>query len=117
MITVKSPNVVLLRCDPADFTLLSACATSPPEQVDNVCDIFSEKSGWYQDAKESRVALECADLRVDGVHAWQESRFVATAKPPRKKFWGCDPGAAAVRRLRLFAGQGQHLGVVSAEHG
>ena len=34
---------------------LTACVTSPPEQVDNVCDIFREKSGWYEDAKESRA--------------------------------------------------------------
>ena len=25
--------------------IISGCATSPPEQVDNVCDIFREKSG------------------------------------------------------------------------
>ncbi len=24
------------------FSVLSACTTSPPEQVDNVCDIFRE---------------------------------------------------------------------------
>ena len=35
--------------------VLVACTTSPPEQVDNVCDIFREKSGWYEDAKESRA--------------------------------------------------------------
>ena len=33
---------------------LAGCATSPPEQVDDVCDIFREKSGWYSD-EESRA--------------------------------------------------------------
>ena len=35
--------------------IISGCATSPPEQVDNVCDIFREKSGWYGDAKDARA--------------------------------------------------------------
>ena len=46
--TLRCLGLILL------FSLLSACVTSPPEQVDNVCDIFREKSGWYKDAKESR---------------------------------------------------------------
>ena len=35
--------------------MIGGCATSPPERVDNVCNIFREKSGWYGDAKESRA--------------------------------------------------------------
>ena len=73
------------------FALLSACATSPPEQVDNVCDIFSEKSGWYEDAKESRARWG-VPISVSMAFMHQESRFVATAKPPRKKLWGVIPG-------------------------
>ena len=73
------------------FALLSACATSPPEQVDNVCDIFREKSGWYEDAKESRARWG-VPISVSMAFMHQESRFVATAKPPRKKLWGVIPG-------------------------
>ena len=71
--------------------LLPACATSPPEQVDNVCDIFREKSGWYEDAKESRARWG-VPVSVSMAFMYQESRFVATAKPPRKKLWGVIPG-------------------------
>ena len=71
--------------------LLSACVTSPPEQVDNVCDIFREKSGWYKDAKESRSRWG-VPISVSVAFMYQESRFVATAKPPRKKLWGFIPG-------------------------
>ena len=71
--------------------LLPACATSPPEQVDNVCDIFREKSGWYEDAKESRARWG-VPVSVSMAFMHQESRFVATAKPPRKKLWGVIPG-------------------------
>ena len=71
--------------------LVSACATSPPEQTDNVCDIFREKSGWYADAKESRARWG-VPISVLMAFMHQESRFVATAKPPRKKLWGLIPG-------------------------
>ena len=71
--------------------LLSACTTSPPEQVDNVCDIFLEKSGWYEDAKESRARWN-VPVSVSMAFMYQESRFVATAKPPRKKLFGVIPG-------------------------
>ncbi|MDW2143945.1 hypothetical protein R7034_25400, partial [Vibrio sp. 1833] len=32
--------------------LLAGCATAPPKQQDNLCEIFREKSGWYDDAKD-----------------------------------------------------------------
>jgi len=75
----------------ATVMLVSACATSPPEQTDNVCDIFREKSGWYADAKESRARWG-VPISVSMAFMHQESRFVATAKPPRKKPWGFIPG-------------------------
>jgi len=71
--------------------MTAGCATSPPEQVDNVCDIFREKSGWYGDAKESRARWG-VPISVSMAFMHQESRFVATAKPPRKKIFGVIPG-------------------------
>ena len=71
--------------------MIAGCATSPPEQVDNVCDIFREKSGWYGDAKESRARWG-VPISVSMAFMHQESRFVATAKPPRKKIFGVIPG-------------------------
>ena len=75
----------------ATIMLVSACATSPPEQTDNVCDIFREKSGWYAHARESRARWG-VPISVSMAFMHQESRFVATAKPPRKKLWGFIPG-------------------------
>ena len=71
--------------------IISGCATSPPEQVDNVCDIFREKSGWYGDAKDARARWG-VPISVSMAFMYQESRFVATAKPPRKKIFGVTPG-------------------------
>ena len=70
---------------------LAGCATAPPEQVDNVCDIFREKNGWYEDAKQSRARWG-VPVSISMAFMHQESRFVATAKPPRKKLWGVIPG-------------------------
>ena len=33
---------------------LGACATSPPSDPSNICSIFDEKRGWYDDAADSR---------------------------------------------------------------
>ena len=70
---------------------LAGCATAPPEQVNNVCDIFREKTGWYEDAKQSRARWG-VPVSISMAFMHQESRFVATAKPPRKKLWGVIPG-------------------------
>ena len=71
--------------------MIVGCATSPPEQVGNVCDIFREKSGWHSDAKESRARWG-VPISVSMAFMYQESRFIATAKPPRKKIFGVIPG-------------------------
>ena len=86
-------SVNRLRHTIVAFALLMTvgCATSPPEQVDNVCDIFREKSGWYSDVKESRARWG-VPISVSMAFMHQESRFIATAKPPRKKIFRVIPG-------------------------
>ena len=71
--------------------MLAACATRPPDDVDNICAIFDDKRGWYRDAEkaEKRWGTPIPVLMAI-VH--QESRFVAKAKPPRKKILGFIPG-------------------------
>lgn len=32
---------------------LAACSTTPPKNINDSCEIFREKGGWYDDAKES----------------------------------------------------------------
>ncbi|MFT6102331.1 MAG: hypothetical protein ACJA2B_000773 [Candidatus Endobugula sp.] len=71
--------------------ILSACATSPPRQVNNICSIFDEKTGWYDAAKKSEKRWGSSiPLMMAFMH--QESRFKATAKPPRDKIFGFIPG-------------------------
>jgi len=75
----------------AALFILSGCATSPPRQVDNICSIFSEKPDWYSAAKKSekRWGTSIASMMA---FMHQESRFRATAKPPRDKIFGFIPG-------------------------
>lgn len=68
-----------------------ACTTTPPQNPDNVCEVFREKKGWYKDAAKAR------DKWGSPIHTMmaiihQESRFVADAKPPRRKILGFIPG-------------------------
>ncbi|MEO1078171.1 MAG: transglycosylase SLT domain-containing protein [Pseudomonadota bacterium] len=71
--------------------LLGACATSPPGNVDNICAIFDDKKGWYKDARKAEKRWGTSvPVLMAFVH--QESRFVAKAKPPRKKILGFIPG-------------------------
>ena len=71
--------------------LLVGCATSPPRQVNNICSIFAEKPGWYASAKKSQKRWGSSiPLMMAFMH--QESRFKATAKPPRDKIFGFIPG-------------------------
>lgn len=70
--------------------LVVSCATAPPRNVGDVCEIFRDKQGWYQDAQKSRkkwgvpISVQMAIIR-------QESNFHAKAKPKRKKLLGMIP--------------------------
>ncbi|CAH0990377.1 hypothetical protein SIN8267_00469 [Sinobacterium norvegicum] len=72
--------------------LLSGCATTPPSNTDNVCDIFEEKSGWYKDAsKASKKWGGSIPTIMAFMH--QESRFVHDARPQRGTFLWIFPGS------------------------
>ena len=69
---------------------VASCATTPPSNLDNVCEIFREKKGWYKDAKNSydKWGIPIPVLMAT-MH--QESRFVHDAQPPREKLFGFIP--------------------------
>ncbi len=68
-----------------------ACTTSPPSDVNNICAIFSEKDGWYEDAADARDEWG-SPIPVMMAIMHQESKFNATVKPPREKIFGFIPG-------------------------
>lgn len=75
---IKLP--LLLLCP----LLLLSCASAPPRDVNNICNIFKQYPKWYTDAKdvERRWKVPVA-VQMAIIH--QESKFDARARPPRKK--------------------------------
>ncbi len=80
-------RLLLLLC----ATLLVGCTTSQPRNVNDICEIFEEKDGWYDDAADARDEWG-SPIPVMMAIMHQESRFKAKAKPPRKKIFGFIPG-------------------------
>jgi len=70
--------------------VLTGCTTAPPQNVENICAIFDEKSSWYKAARKSEsrwgtpVHVQMSIIR-------QESSFKFDAKPPRDKLLGFIP--------------------------
>ena len=54
----------------------------PPENVDNICEIFRENSEWYDDALDSYNRWKIP-IPVMMAILHQESRYVGDARPPR----------------------------------
>lgn len=73
------------------LSCISACTTSPPRDVDNICAIFFEKDGWFAAATDARDEWG-SPIPVMMAIIHQESRFRADARPPRKKILGFIPG-------------------------
>jgi len=84
---VSTYKVGLLCC----LLVLAGCASLPPAKTDNLCDIFSHKKSWYEDAKKASKRWQ-VPIPVLMSFIYQESRFEAKAKPPRGKFLWVFPG-------------------------
>lgn len=70
---------------------ITACTTSPPGNLDDVCSIFREKKGWYDDALAAQKNWG-VDIALLMAFVHQESRFVSRARPPRRKILWVIPG-------------------------
>ena len=64
---------------------LSACATPPPRNPDNICEIFLENRDWYDAAKEMKEHWG-TPIHVPLAMMYQESSFKHDAKPPMDYF-------------------------------
>ncbi len=70
--------------------LLAGCATAPPKQQNNLCEIFREKSGWYKDAKVMEQEWG-TPIHVAMAFIKQESSYRHDAKPPKDYVLGFIP--------------------------
>jgi hypothetical protein len=73
------------------LVVVSACATAPPQNRDDLCDIFAEKPDWYDAVKAANKRWD-VPMSVMMAFMYQESAFVAKAKPERTWYFGFIPG-------------------------
>ncbi len=76
------------------FLILSisivGCATSPPQNIANSCEIFYEKDDWYDSAKDSFDKWG-VPIHVQLAIIHQESSFKYDAQPPKDYLLGFIP--------------------------
>ena len=72
------------------LSMLTSCASKPPDNQDNICKIFSEKSSWYRLANKSEEKWG-APIHVQMSILRQESSFQNRVKPEREKLFGVIP--------------------------
>ena len=74
--------------------LLTACATPPPQNPENICDIFFENRDWYDAAKEMQNRWG-TPIHIPLAMMYQESSFKHNASPPMQYFWFIPIGRAS----------------------
>lgn len=70
--------------------LLTGCATAPPQNPNNLCDIFFEHQDWYFDAKDAQEKWGAPKHLLMSM-MFQESSFKHDAAPPMEYFLGFIP--------------------------
>lgn len=80
-------RVVLLMLS----VLLSACVSSPPRSVSDVCDIFEDQRAWFRAAEQSQRRWD-VPVGVSMAFLYQESGFRARARPARTRILWVIPG-------------------------
>ncbi|QOL26884.1 hypothetical protein LP316_06215 [Thalassotalea sp. LPB0316] len=69
---------------------LSSCATPPPQNPENICEIFRENRDWYHAAKDAKEQWG-VPIHVPMAMMYQESSFKHDAAPPKKYLLGFIP--------------------------
>ncbi|MFT6914086.1 MAG: hypothetical protein ACJAWL_000374 [Motiliproteus sp.] len=70
--------------------LLAGCATTPPSNISDSCEIFYDKDDWYDDAKDSFEKWG-VPIHVQLAIIHQESKFKYDAKTPKNYLLGFIP--------------------------
>ena len=70
--------------------ILSGCASKPPQQQENICQIFKDKSSWYRLVNRSEEQWG-APIHVQMSILRQETSFQNRVKPERTKLLGLIP--------------------------
>jgi len=70
--------------------LAAGCATVPPSNLDNICEIFRERPAWHDDALDMQRKWGVPP-QVAMAIIYQESSFREDALPPRRYLLGFIP--------------------------
>jgi len=70
-----------LSCFILMLVILQGCASRPPSNPDNICDIFEEKRDWYHAAENMRERWG-TPVHIPMAIMYQESAFKYDAAPP-----------------------------------
>lgn len=62
---------------------LAGCTPPRPNNIENICSVFYQYPSWYWEAKKSAERWG-VPIAVQMAIIYQESRFSASAKPPRE---------------------------------
>ena len=63
--------------------LLTACSSAPPDAPDDICAVFEERPGWYDDVRDAQDAWGLP-IHVGMAFVHRESSYVSDARPPRE---------------------------------
>lgn len=74
--------------------MLTSCATPPPENPENICDIFTENRDWYHASKNMNEKWG-TPIHIPIAMMYQESSFKHNAAPPMQYFWFIPIGRAS----------------------
>lgn len=69
---------------------VSGCATAPPANPNNICQIFRQYDDWYEAAADTRKRWQIP-IHVSMAMMFQESSFKEDAQPPMEYFLGFIP--------------------------
>jgi len=72
------------------IAVLGGCATAPPKDQSDLCEIFREKPGWYDDAVDMQDEWG-TPIQISMAFIKQESSFRHDAKPPKDYLLGFIP--------------------------
>lgn len=86
-ICAMNPRLILLLIG---LVFASGCAVRPPDNPDNLCDIFEENRAWYKASTKAAKRWN-GPVHVPMAIIYQESGFKAKAKPPRRYLLGFIP--------------------------
>lgn len=89
VLVMRSKLVILL------LVVLAGCSTAPPQNINNVCEMYDEYYDWYL-AADSVYKRWKIPQHVTMAFIHQESKFVGDARPPWEWFlWIIPTGRAS----------------------